>query len=256
MDLQHISVTVLAKNSQKYLEEVLFALEDFGEVILYDTGSTDTTIDIAKKFNNVKIIHAPFIGFGPTHNLASAAAKNEWILSIDSDEIVTPDLRNAIAQENLNGATVYSFPRHNYFNGKFIRWCGWYPDKQIKFYNKSKTAFSNDQVHETIISNGMREMCLPAPIIHYSYSSINDFLFKMQSYSSLFANQNRGKKKSSLSKAILHGTFAFFKSFVIKRGFLGGYEGFIISSYNGQTAYYKYLKLHEANCELKKLNMK
>lgn len=250
MNLDDISVTVLAKNSEKYIKEVFQALSPFGEVLLYDTGSTDSTIEIGQKFANVRVLQKPFIGFGPTHNLASEAAKHDWILSIDSDEIVTPELVKAISKENPNSEAVYSFPRHNYFNGKFIKWCGWYPDRQIKLYNKTRTKFSNDQVHEAIISKNMRLISLQAPIIHYSYGSISDFLLKMQSYSTLFANQNKGKKKSSLTKALSHGFFAFFKSYILKKGFLCGYEGYVISAYNGHTAYYKYLKLLEANNQM------
>lgn len=247
MDLQKISVTVLAKNSQQYLQEVLLALSAFGEVLLYDTGSTDQTLTIASSFPNVRIIQAAFVGFGPTHNLASTAAKYDWILSIDSDEVVSAEMAQDIAKVTPDTHSVYSFPRNNYFNGKWIKWCGWYPDKQIRLYNRTTTRFSDAQVHEAIISKDMNVISLKGPMIHYSYASIADFLAKMQSYSTLFAQQNQGKKSSSLCKAILHGAFAFFKSYVLKRGFLGGYEGFVISAYNGHTAYYKYLKLYEAN---------
>lgn len=245
--LKDISVTILTKNSQKYLKEVLSALTPFGEVLVYDTGSKDNTLEIARKFPNVKIVQAPFVGFGPTHNMASEAAKYDWVLSIDSDEVASPELPSALAEEKLDPEAVYSFPRHNYFNGKFIRWCGWYPDRQIRLYNRMKTRFTDDQVHEAIIANGMRHVPLKAPINHFSYASIADFLSKMQSYSTLFAEQYRGKRRSSLLKAILHGFFAFFKSYILKLGFLSGYEGYVISAYNGHTAYYKYLKLYEAN---------
>ncbi|MEI8365229.1 MAG: glycosyltransferase family 2 protein [Parachlamydiaceae bacterium] len=247
MILEDISVTVLAKNSEKYLREVLTALSSFGEVILYDTGSTDNTIDIAQQFQNVRVVRAPFIGFGPTHNEASSIARNDWILSIDSDEIASPAIAKAIAKESLDKGKVYSFPRHNYFNGKFIRWCGWYPDRQTRLYHRKTTKFSDAQVHEAILSEGMEQVQLQAPIIHYSYETIADFLSKMQAYSTLFADQYKGKRKSSLLKAISHGFFAFFKSYVLKSGFLGGYEGYVISAYNAHTAYYKYLKLYEAN---------
>ena len=252
MILEDVSVTVLTKNSQKYIKDVLKALAPFGEVIVYDSGSTDHTMEIAQAFPNVRVIRADFIGFGPTHNMASSAAKNGWILSIDSDEIVSPELSKTIANETLDPKAVYSFPRRNYFNGKFIKWCGWYPDRQIRLYNKTKTKFSDDQVHEAIMSQGMRIVSLQAPITHYSYASIGDFLGKMQSYSTLFAEQYRGKRKSSPLKAISHGVFAFIKCYFLKLGFLGGYEGFVISTYNGHTAYYKYLKLYEANRSLNK----
>lgn len=247
-----ISVTILTKNSQKYIAEVLSALKNFDEVVVYDTGSSDKTLEIAKKFHNVSIHEAPFIGFGPTHNLASAVAKNDWILSIDSDEIVPDELSKEILSLNPSKKCVYSFPRHNYFNGKFIKWCGWYPDRQYRLYNRRETRFSDAQVHEAVIVKNMQVVCLKSPLNHYSYGNLSDFLSKMQSYSTLFAAQNYGKVRSSPLKAILHGWFSFFKSYILKRGFLGGYEGFVISVYNGHTAFYKYLKLYEANLALAK----
>lgn len=247
MNLHKISVTILTKNSQKYLIEVLNALKDFGEVLLYDNGSTDKTFEIAKNYPNVTVIHGTFTGFGPTHNTASTCAKNDWILSIDHDEIVSPQLIDALLSEEFNPKTVYSVLSHNYFNGKFIKGCGWYPDLKFRFYHRKQTQFTDAHVHESIITTGLATRKLQGYLIHYSYDSISDFLNKMQTYSSLFAAQNCGKKKSSLSKALLHGCVAFIKSYFIKRGFLDGYEGFVISAYNGHTAYYKYLKLLEAN---------
>jgi glycosyltransferase involved in cell wall biosynthesis len=244
---QPISVTLLTKNSEKYLVEVLNALKPFEEVVLYDNGSTDRTFEIAEKFPNVTLFREKFEGFGPTHNKASKAAKYDWILSIDSDEIVSSEMALEIKQTELDEKCVYSFPRNNYYNGKFIKWCGWYPDRQTRLYNRSRTRFTDAQVHEAIITTNMQQVSLNAPIIHYSYASISDFLNKMQSYSNLFAAQNKGKKSSSVFKAITHGVFAFIKSYFLKRGFMGGYEGFVISSYNANTAFYKYLKLYEAN---------
>lgn len=242
-----ISVTILTKNSEKYLPEVLDALRDFEEVVVYDTGSQDSTLEIAKQFPNVTIYEEPFLGFGETHNRASASARHDWILSIDSDEVASAEMVRQIKSMQLNDASVYTFPRRNFFNGKWIRWCGWYPDRVKRLYHRKKTKFSDALVHESIIAQGMTEIALEAPLLHYSYDSISDFIDKMQSYSSLFAEQNKGKKPSSLSKAILHGMWTFVKSYLLKRGFLGGYEGFVISLYNGHTAYYKYLKLYEAN---------
>lgn len=187
-----------------------------------------------------------------TDHFASSVAKNDWILSIDSDEIVSDKLGNEILELNLSKKCVYSFPRHNYFNEKFIKWCGWYPDRQYRLYNRRDTRFTDAQVHEAVIIDGMQVIELKNPLIHYSYTSLSDFLAKMQSYSTLFAAQNYGKVNSSPLKAIAHGWFAFFKSYIIKGGFLGGYEGFVISAYNAHTAFYKYLKLYEANQALKK----
>jgi glycosyltransferase involved in cell wall biosynthesis len=242
-----ISVTILAKNSQKYLREVLSALEAFDEVLIYDNGSSDATLEIAGSFPNVKIVRGEFLGFGPTHNKASSLAKHDWILSIDSDEIVTPEMTRDVLAKALDPGAVYSFPRQNFYNGKWIKWCGWYPDRQYRLYNRTRTCFTDAQVHESIILGELRHVPLKGPLCHYSYDSHFEFLSKMQSYTDLFAKQNCGKKKSSPCKAVLHGLGAFLKAYILKRGFLGGYEGFVISIYNGNTAFYKYLKLYEAN---------
>ena len=243
----NLSVTVLTKNSEKYLSQVLDSLKKFDEVVVYDTGSTDKTLSIARQYSNVTVHQGPFIGFGPTHNVASSTARNAWILSIDSDEVVTPQLADEILKLSFDDKTVYSIPRNNYFRGKWIRWCGWYPDYQYRLYNRENTRFTDAQVHESIFVEDMKVKMLKSPMIHYSYADTADFLGKMQSYSHLFAQQNKGKKKSSTAKAIGHGAFTFFKSYILKKGFLGGSEGFEISVYNANTAFYKYLKLAEVN---------
>lgn len=247
---EKISVTVLTKNSQKYLPEVLAALAAFDEVVVCDTGSTDQTMEIARQYPNVSLHQRPFIGFGPTHNVATGLAKNDWILSVDSDEVVTPALANEIQALTLLRGSVYGIPRHNEYKGKWIKWCGWYPDRQIRLYNRADTRFTDAQVHEGVITENLNIVDLAAPMRHYSYAHVGDFLSKMQSYSDLFARQHQGKKSSSMAKAILHGLAAFFKSYVIKKGFLGGSEGFEISIYNANTAFYKYLKLAELNRRL------
>lgn len=245
-----ISVTILTKNSEKYLQEVLEALSSFDEVLIFDNGSTDKTLEIAARFPNVAIHKGAFEGFGPTHNRASALAKWDWILSVDSDEVVTPEMAAEIAATSLDPSAVYTFPRHNYFNGTFIKWCGWYPDRQTRLYNRTKTCFTDAQVHEAIISEGLKRIDLNTPLRHYSYANHADFLSKMQSYSDLFARQYCGKRFSSPWTATWHGLGAFLRAYIIKLGVLGGYEGFVISVYNGNTAFYKYLKLYEANQKL------
>jgi len=249
--MKKLSVTVLTKNCGDTLVATLQSLQPFPEVIVLDTGSTDDTLEIAGEFPNVKIHHAEFKGFGPLHNEATSIASNDWVLSIDSDEILTPELVHEIQALHLDPECVYSIQRDNFYNGKKIRCCaGWYPDPVVRIYNRRKTRFSNDAVHEKILREGMRVVSLHATLQHTPYRSISDFLEKMQKYSTLFAEQNRGKKRSSLSKALIHGISAFIKNYFFKLGIFGGKEGFIISLYNSQTAYYKYLKLAELNKKL------
>lgn len=245
-----ITVVILTKNSEKYLSATLGALKRFDEVVVYDTGSTDETVEIAALYPNVSVHRGEFNGFGPTRNVAAKLAKNDWILALDSDEVATPQLVEEILNLDLDGKKIFSVSRHNEYRGKWIRWCGWYPDRVFRLYNQTETQYGDAKVHESLIESGMVKVDLKQPLRHYPYASTEDFLNKMQKYSTLFAEQYKGKRSSSMTTAILHGSFAFFKSYFIKRGIFGGREGFEISLYNANTAFYKYMKLAEANQEL------
>lgn len=246
-----ISVTILSKNSSETIAATLDSCHCFPEVVLFDTGSTDDTLEIAKKYPNVRIFNAQFQGFGTSHNQAAEKASNDWILSIDSDEILSTELIEEIHARSLDKGFVYSLSRSNYFRGKWMKCCsGWYPDRVVRLYHRHKTRFSDDQVHEKVLSQGMGVVPLKGKLLHMPYRSIESFLAKMQMYSTLFAEQNAGKKKSSLGIAIFHAIAAFLKNYFLKRGFLGGKEGFIISVYNAHGTYYKYLKLAWRNNSL------
>lgn len=243
-----LSVTILVKNAEATLAETLRSLESFSEVVLLDTGSTDQTLQIAARFANVKVFHAPFQGFGPSHNLATSLASHDFILSLDSDEVLSDALIQEIHALCLDPNSVYRIRRDNYFQGKWIRGCsGWYPDRIVRLYNRKTTSFTDAAVHEKIIVGALNVVELTHPMRHTPYRSISEFLGKMQMYTTLFAEQNVGKKRSSVSKAILHALFTFCKSYFLKRGVLCGFQGFFISLYNGHTAFYKYIKLLEAN---------
>jgi len=242
-----ISVTILTKNSARHLFQALDSVRAFDEVVMLDSGSTDDTLAIARQFPNVRVHFTQFKGFGPLHNKAAALARNDWIFSLDSDEVMTPELVHEVTSLALDPHSVYSVAMHNYYNGRWIRSCGWYPDRHVRLFHRGKTRFTEDEVHEKVITNGFREMALAGPVKHYSFSCVADFLTKAQFYSDLFAQQYRGKKSSSLGKAVRHGVGAFVKSFFLKRGFLDGREGFIISVSSFQVTYYKYLKLLETN---------
>ncbi len=242
-----ISVTIIVKNGEAHLRETLTALSSFDEVLLLDTGSQDRTLEIAKEFPNVVCHRSPFSGFGKTHNLATSLAKHDWILSIDADEVMTNALTQEILALPLSCGHVYSLRRENYFNGKKIKWCGWQDERCVRLYNRKETCFSEAMVHEGVITDGFKCQKLEGALLHTPYLTISDFLRKMEHYSSLFAEEKKGKKRSSPLIALFHGLFAFFKSYLLKRGFCGGYEGFLISLYNGHTAFYKYLKLYHVN---------
>jgi len=247
MEIQKISVCILTKNSEKYLVSCLESLRDFSEIIILDNGSEDNTIAIAESFHNTKIIKHDFIGFGPLKNLAAEKAKNDWILSIDSDEILSYDLLKSIKHLNADERAVYSFPRENHYNGKLIKCCGWYPDLVLRLYNKKITEFNQNLVHESIITKDLDIKRLKGSIAHYTFDSVEELVDKMQRYSTLYAQDNKNKKSSSPWKAFSHASFAFIRNYFLKKGIFYGYEGFLISVCNSLGVFFKYIKLYEEN---------
>lgn len=242
-----ISVCILTKNSSLTIQKTLDSVTSFPEALLLDNGSTDDTLSKAQQYPNVKIFKSPFLGFGCLRNKIASLAQNEWILSLDSDEILSPLLIKEIAALSLKNDTLYSISRHNFYNNKKIKGCGWYPDRVIRLYHRASTSYCQSAVHESVIKKDLKVIPLKHPILHTPYLFTSDFLLKMEHYSTLFAQQNQNKKKSSFSKALTHALFSFFRSYILKRGFIDGKEGFIISLYNANTAFYKYIKLKELN---------
>lgn len=247
-----ISAVILTKNSSRSLKETLQALKDFQEIIVLDHASDDGTKEIASSFTDVKFFESSFDGFGKEHNKGAKLAKFDWILSVDSDEVLSPQLAEEIKALPLDNDTVYSIPFWNFYRGKRVKCCGWDKEEHIRLYNRQKTSFNEAQVHEGVNFQGLRVIKLKNPILHTSYRNTEDFLRKMQVYTTLFAKDMQGRVDSSFSKALLHGISAFLKCYILKRGFLGGSIGFIISLYNANTAFYKYQKLAEANEEISK----
>ena len=243
-----ISAVMIVKNGAATIRRSLESLAKFEEVIVYDNGSTDETMEVAKQFANVRLIQGEFQGFGLTKNKAASLAKNDWILIIDSDESIEPNLSSAMHQTPLSPDTIYLLNFKAFYKSYQVKHCGWNNQKIRRLYNRSQTQFTNNYVHENLIETGMQLQELKGgSMLHYSYQSISDFILKVDRYSSLFAENNRGKKASSPTKAILNGVYSFFRTYVIKRGFLDGYVGLIIAFSHMATNFYKYMKLFEAN---------
>lgn len=244
-----ISATILTKDSAALLREVLASLEWCAEVVVLDTGSTDSTLTIAAEFTNVSLhqLNGPFPGFGRAHQMAVALARHDWIFSVDSDEVVSPALRDEIGALTLSPGTVYAIPFQNYYNGRLITTCGWSPDRHERLFHRQATNFCPSAVHERIATAHLKVAQLREPIRHYSYRSLDDFLRKMSTYSRLFAAQHAGRRSSSPAKAIARSAWAFLKCYVLERGALQGAEGLVISVYKAQTAFWKYMMLRESN---------
>ncbi|SMN15304.1 Lipopolysaccharide core biosynthesis glycosyltransferase, group 2 family protein [uncultured Candidatus Thioglobus sp.] len=244
--IDKISIVIIVKDGEKTIENTLNALSQFSDVVVFDNGSTDSTIEISQKFQNVNLIQGDFTGFGPTKNKAATFAKNKWILSLDADEVISKDFANNLKEMHLNQQTIYQIFRKNYYKYTHIKHC-WNNDKIVRLYHSQQTKFDKKKVHEKILSQGLNVELLTGYIDHYPYDSISDFVKKLDTYSSEFARDNTGKKRSSPVKAVLNGGFSFFKTYFLKRGFLDGYAGLVIAFSHMATNFYKYIKLYELN---------
>ncbi|MBD3842008.1 MAG: glycosyltransferase family 2 protein [Campylobacterales bacterium] len=252
MIIDHISAVVLAKNNENTIRNTLESLKNFEDVVVYDNGSTDSTLQIVRKYQNVNLIQGEFKGFGWSKNQAASFAKNDWILIIDSDEVVDDELLNILKNKTLNAHTVYRLNFKAFYKNIQVKYCGWNNQKIKRVYNKTVTKYNYNDVHEDIITDGLNLEDLDGNVEHYSYQTISQFIIKADRYSTLFAQNNAGKKSSTPFKALLNGIYSFIKTYFFKRGFLDGYVGLIISFSHMATNFYKYMKLYELNREMKK----
>jgi len=243
----NISPVIIAKDASKTIGQTLESLKLFEEVIVYDTGSVDNTIEIAQRFKNTVIYRRPFAGFGESKNKAAELAKNDWILSIDADEVVGPKLLNTIRNLKIDESAVYRFKRFNYYRNQKISYSGWGKEYVVRLYNKTKMNFNCKLVHENIETGNSKIITLDGELKHFSYHSISDFVRKRDLYAELFAMENCGKRKSSPFMAFIRGAFDFINTYIVKRGIFDGYRGLLISVSNANVSFYKYLKLYEAN---------
>ena len=171
MNSQIITICILAKNAEQTIQATLDSVRSFPEILIFDTGSIDSTIAIASKYPNVTIHKTPFRGFGPLRNAIAGYAKNDWIFALDSDEVISPSLIEEINKISLLPDFVYRMPRHNFYNGKRIRGCGWSPDRVARLYHRNHNRFSEALVHESIQTN--QQIHLKSPLLHTPYRSVS-----------------------------------------------------------------------------------
>ena len=239
-----ISAIIITKNEEHSIRECLSSISWVDEIIVVDSGSKDQTLKICKEFG-VKVFSKPWRGFGLQKNEALKHAKYKWILSIDADEIITPQLKKEIISivKSNNPSSAYSIKRRSFYCGKLIRFSGWQSDFVVRFFQKKLCKFSNDLVHEKVIVNGDISKT-NSYMIHNTFENFEEVIKKINIYSSLSASMlHKNKKKGSLKKAILHAFWSFFKTYIIKLGFLDGRSGLMLSISNAEGTYYRYIKL-------------
>ena len=231
--------------------DTLNSLASFNDVVVYDNGSIDGTQDLARKYENVNLVEGKFFGFGETKKIASEYAKNDWILSLDADEVLSEEFTLKLKKMTLKDKSVYKINRVNFYKETEVRHC-WGSDSIVRVYNRKQTNYNSSKVHELVEIDGLDVFQIDEVVRHYPYQNISQFIIKLDRYSTLFAEDKVGKKKSTPLKAFLNSSFSFFKTYFLKRGFLDGSAGLIIAFSHMATNFYKYMKLYEMNKELTK----
>lgn len=241
-----LSVVIITHNEEDNIKECLESVQWADEVIVVDSDSTDKTEEICGDFG-VHFIKEPWKGFAKQKNSAIEKATRDWILSLDADERITPELRDEIAtvMESNNPKDGYFIARKNFFLGRWIKRCGWYPDYNLRLFRKGKGLFGIREVHEAVQLNGTAAY-LKFPMEHHTYKSLEDFMKRLDRYSTLAAQELFKEKKTyGILHIMFRPIFTFISMYFLRLGFLEGYYGFVLSVLYSFYTFLKYIKLRE-----------
>lgn len=242
-----LSVIVITKNEERNLADCLKSTSWADETVVVDSASQDKTIEIAHQFTK-KVYVRPWDGFAAAKNFALQQCTGDWVLWMDADERLTKELATeiqAIAQSEDSSFVAFEFPRKAFFLGRWIRHCGWYPGYVVRLFRRSEGSFSDSKVHEYLKIEG-KVGRLRNDLLHYTDPNLWHYFEKFNRYTTLAAEGlAEGGSRFSLSQLIVRPVWVFIRMYVIKRGFLDGVEGFILSVLSGCYVFTKYAKLWE-----------
>jgi glycosyltransferase involved in cell wall biosynthesis len=242
--LASLSVTVITHNEAHNIAACLRSVSFADQLVVLDSGSSDDTVQIARSLGAEVGVSPDWPGFGIQKNRALALATSDWVLSIDADERVTPELQvEILACLKSPAFDVYSFPRLSSYCGQYMRHSGWYPDRVTRLFRRTAARFSDDLVHEKVVAQGP-EGQLHSHLLHESFRNFEAVLDKANRYSTAGAQSLHSKgKTASVGKAIGHGLWAFIRTYFLRLGFLDGRMGLVLAISNAEGTYYRYLKL-------------
>ncbi len=240
--MPRLSVIVIAKNEAANIGACLDSVAFADERIVVVDKSTDGTAEIAAE-KGARVFDHAFAGFGAQKNFALAQATGDWVLSLDADERVTPALAGEVTQAMTDAkADGFEVPRLSSFCGRQMRHSGWYPDYVLRLFKRGKARFSDDLVHERVICDGKVER-LRNDLLHAPVAKLEDALSRMDRYSTSGAAMTVARgKRVSFSSGITHGLWSFFRTYILRGGFLDGREGFLLAVANAEGTYYRYMK--------------
>ncbi len=244
-----LSVAIITKDEAANLPGCLKSVAFARQIVVVDSGSADGTLEIARDFG-CEVFVEPWKGFGPQKQMAIDRCREPWVLVLDADERIPPETETAIravVSGGESGASGYSFPRKNFFQGRWIRHMGWWPDRITRLFRNGKGRMTEAAVHEAVDVAGQIAP-LHAPIEHYTESRLSEILKKIDRYSTLAAEEAfREGRRSSVWGALARAELTFVQDYVIRLGFLDGRQGLVLSVTDAVNKFFKYAKLSELN---------
>jgi glycosyltransferase involved in cell wall biosynthesis len=239
-----ISATIVTLNEERNIARAIRSLACADEILIVDSGSTDRTREIAAGLG-ARVIEEPWRGYAAQKNFAACCASHDWILSLDADEELTPELASEIAalkQTSAPPCDGYSFPRLAQYLGRWIHHSGWYPDRKVRFYDRRKGKWVGDYVHESVrVEGSVGE--LGGDLLHYTCASISEHMRTLDRYTTLAAQEVAARGQSvPFIRLTMDPCWTFFRTFYLQRGFLDGRQGLILAVMAGLYTFLKYAK--------------
>jgi glycosyltransferase involved in cell wall biosynthesis len=238
-----ISATIIAVNEELNIARAIESLRCCDEVVVVDSGSTDRTIEIARNLG-ARVIESPWHGYAKQKNVAAQNAENEWILSLDADEALSEALEAEIWQLKKNGPEfhAYTMPRMAQYLGRWILHSGWYPDRKVRLYDRSKAIWVGEFVHESVQVDGTVGH-LDSNLLHYTCDSLSEHLRTLDHYTTLAAQEIVANRRLvSWPELLLDPPWTFVRTYFLQRGFLDGFEGLVIAQMAAIYSFLKYAK--------------
>jgi glycosyltransferase involved in cell wall biosynthesis len=249
--MQPISATLIVFNEERNIVEALESISWADEIVVVDSGSGDDTLAICRKFTD-RILHRDWTGYADQKNYAVENARNDWIFSLDADERPSPELSLEIQNLARKGfrKSGFKIPRVAFFLGRWIKHGEWYPDCQLRLFDRRHGKWEGGRIHESVKLDEKPGL-LKGEIYHYTYRSLSDYLRRLEIYSTLAAcdYQQQGKTISPI-RLLGNPIAAFVKSYIVKRGFLDGTPGLAVAITSAISVFFKYAKLYELQHKL------
>ncbi len=253
-----ISAVIITYNEEENIARCLSSLLSVAdEIVVVDSFSTDNTRKIVSEFKGVKFFSCKWLGYAAQKNYANSLATNNTILSIDADEVLSPELQQSIKELKEKDETiirVYEVSRLTNYCGSWIKHCGWYPDKRVRIFNKKNSQWQGEFVHETLkVEPNPEVVHLKGDLLHYSYKNTSDHIIRIDKYSSLSAQEaHKNGKTTSVIGVVFRPLWRFLRDYCFKLGFLDGFAGYRVCRISAISTFLKYSKLMEMQNSAKK----